>query len=106
MKINKVDFSDDFGDSWVFWIIVKDVDNKYQEIAREIDKENYSKDCFGICLGYDYKDFYIIKDDGKQLYYIDNIGNKHWFECEINEKLFNDMTEMVKNNFKLSKGEY
>lgn len=52
-----------------------------EEKAKQIDKENYSQDCFGIEFNYLYneKKFYML-DFG--LYYIDNLGRKHFLECE------------------------
>lgn len=53
---------------------------KLEEKAKQIDKENYSKDCF--CIEFNYinneKKLYML-DSG--LFYIDNNGEKHFLEC-------------------------
>ena len=57
---------------------------KLEEKAKQIDKGNYSKDCFCIEFNYVYNDdnFYLL-DDG--LYYIDNDGKKNFLECNRTE---------------------
>lgn len=53
---------------------------KLEEKAKQIDKENYSKDCF--CIEYNYvhkeKRLYLL-DCG--MYYIDINGEKHYLDC-------------------------
>lgn len=49
--------------------------------GKQIDKENYSKDCFGIEFNYIHstKELCIL-DNG--LYYVDNNGDKHYLEVD------------------------
>lgn len=51
-----------------------------EEQAKAIDKENYSKECFGIEYNYIHNENKIcLLDYG--MYYIDNNGNKHYLDC-------------------------
>lgn len=48
--------------------------------AKAIDKENYSKECFGIEYNYIHNENKIcLLDYG--MYYIDNNGDKHYLDC-------------------------
>ena len=77
---------DNFGDSIIFWCVAGDVPKKYIDKAVQIDKENYSSDCFGACVIFDVDGFHMCQDSPDcELYYIDNDGDKHWFE-----KVFTD----------------
>lgn len=52
-----------------------------EEKGKQIDKENYSKDCF--CVEFNYihsKNELCILDNG--LYYVDNNGDKHYLEVD------------------------
>ena len=51
-----------------------------EEQAKAIDKENYSKECFGIEYNYVHNENKIcLLDYG--MYYIDNNGDKHYLDC-------------------------
>ena len=51
-----------------------------EEQAKAIDKENYSKECFGIEYNYIHNENKIcLLDYG--MYYIDNNGDKHYLDC-------------------------
>lgn len=107
MRIKKIEHYDDFDDCIIFWLEVEEVDNKYKELAKEIDKENYLDNCFGICINYDTeeKDFTVVSDyyADEQLYYIDNDGNKHWFEYIVDNSVINVLKELCKNeNIKIN----
>ena len=62
MKIKQIEHYDDFDDCIIFWLEVEGVNNKHKELAKEIDKENYMDECFGVCIQYD----------------IDDKNNKYW----------------------------
>ena len=49
-----------------------------EEQAKAIDKENYSKECFGIEYNYIHKEKALL-DYG--MYYVDNNGNKNYMDC-------------------------
>lgn len=51
-----------------------------EEQAKAIDKENYSKECFGIEYNYIHKEKALhLLDYG--MYYVDNNGNKNYMDC-------------------------
>lgn len=51
-----------------------------EEQAKAIDKENYSKECFGIEYNYIHNENKIcLLDYG--MYYVDNNGNKNYMDC-------------------------
>jgi len=90
---------DEFGKDIVFWIDVSSVPKKFMEEAKAIDSENYSGDCFGVCMHYDgeNKEFSAVEDEpGRNLYYVDNNGNKHWFPYVLNQQEQELMAENLK----------
>ena len=61
-------------------IIDMDFFIRTEEQAKAIDKENYSKECFGIEYNYIHNENKIcLLDYG--MYYIDNNGDKHYLDC-------------------------
>lgn len=87
IKSNGVEHFDNFGDSIIFWCIVDNVPQKYINKAKEIDKENYSSDCFGCCIILDTDGWAICQDEPNcELYYIDNNGDKHWVNKTFTDK--------------------
>lgn len=87
LKFLDINHFDDFGDIIVFWVEIQNAPVEIQNKARVIDEENYLENAFGICVQYDLanNEFYIVTDNNCNIYYIDNHGEKHWFEIEINE---------------------
>ena len=78
---SEIEHFDNFGDSVIFWCVAENVPKKYINKAVQIDKENYSSNCFGVCVIFDAEGFHMCQDSlGCELYYIDNNGDKHWFE--------------------------
>lgn len=67
--------------------------------AKEIDKENYSEDCFGISFNYVYDDdrLYILNVPD-HIYYIDNNGNKNYLE--VNHLIINNLERIIMVEFK------
>lgn len=72
-----------------FWMMVKNLPEMVVAIAKNIDKENYAPDCFGFQYNYGIlnKNYYIKKENGLSLYYLDNDGKKHYIEYEIPDNL-------------------
>ena len=72
-----------------FWMMVKNLPEMVVAIAKNIDKENYAPDCFGFQYNYGIlnKNYYIKKENGLSLYYLDNEGEKHYIEYEIPDNL-------------------
>jgi len=80
--------------------------DKLEEQAKQIDKENYSKDCFGIEYNYVHNEekLYVL-DDG--MFYVDNLGNKHFLECsKSNLKIIERCVLMEYKKFLKNKEEY
>ena len=67
--------------------------------AKEIDKENYSENCFGISFNYVYDDdkLYILNVPD-HIYYIDNNGNKNYLE--VNHLIINNLERIIIAEFK------
>ena len=87
MKIKNIEHVDQFGmKEYVCWAEVTDVPAKFIEEAKAIDGENYSKGCFGICVGRDEAGWFITQDEiDSELYYVDNDGDKHWMDYKLTE---------------------
>ena len=89
------------------------VDNKIVEnISREIDKENYSQNCFCIEYDYDYSKDRLYNVDSIEYYYIDIARQKHYFSCNYLElKLIEKLTlinvkKILRNKNKYSNVEF
>lgn len=88
MKLVGVDDYDIFGDEVIFWIVVSDMPQSIQDKAKQIDKEEYNPDCFGMCVFMDTKTAKIELSPDREntnVYYVDNNGDKAWFWVEIAE---------------------
>lgn len=91
MEFNGIEHYDQFEDETIFWTIITDVPQVIQNEAKAIDREEYSSDCFGMCVCYDKenKKFDVVTDTDLStgascnLYYIDNDGDKHWFQADM-----------------------
>ena len=79
-----------------------------EEQAKQIDKENYSKTCFGIEFNYvtEEENFYVM---GGSIYYIDNNGRKNYLKCDnkhirnIQRQVVYEFTKFLKDKEKYSK---
>jgi hypothetical protein len=81
--ISEIEHWDNFGDSVVFWCVCdsEEIPNELKEKAMIIDGENYDETCFGVCVIFDSEGFHMCQDSPNcEIYYIDNDGDKHWFE--------------------------
>lgn len=82
-----------------------------EEQAKQIDKENYSQDCFGMEFNYVAEEdtFYVIGTNN--IYYIDNNGRKNYLKCKnedryarnIQRQLEVEFAKFVKDKEKYSK---
>lgn len=82
-KIEKiVDFKDNEGCEIQVALKLINCDDLIKQ-AKDIDKEDYSEDCFGISFNYVYDDdrLYILNVPD-HICYIDNNGEKNYFEVE------------------------
>jgi hypothetical protein len=81
LKFNVEHFDDFENGDYVCWLTASGVPDDYVKKAKEIDKENYLDECFGICVNSEKFDFCICQGDiDCELYYIDNDGNKNWMD--------------------------
>ena len=97
MKIKAMEHYDEFGSEVVCWLEVEDVLGFFKHLAKQIDQENYSEDCFGICVGCDEDGWYVCQDaPGCELFYIDNEGDKHWMSYVLTEDENTEAIEFCK----------
>lgn len=71
------------------WVEVAGVPERFVDEAKRIDGENYSSDCFGVCIQYDRANgkYFTMEDaPGYNLYYTDNKGDKHWLPYKVNKQ--------------------
>lgn len=99
MKAKEIEHYDTFDNATIFWCVATNIPLEYVEEAKKIDRENYSPDCFGICVVKDEEEgFYICQDAAdSELYYVDNAGEKHWLKRTLNEEEANTFYELCKN---------
>ena len=100
IKIKCIDHIDDFGNDKVFTIVLQEV-SLYKNRAMKIDKENYSSDCFGLIVNYDAdeNEYCICQDEFDcEIFYVDNNGDKHWFNYKLSEDEANEIIECCKND--------
>ena len=93
MKFYSIDACDQFSDVTIFWVTLTNLPDEIRNRAMLIDGENFSETCFGVWVSFDEetKKFEIVwemdRNEVCTVYYIDNDGEKHWFACEIPEKV-------------------
>ena len=102
ITFKEIEHIDDFDETTIFWVDIagQSVPEHIKKQAQAIDKENYDKDCFGVCIQHNYqtgKTYVIQNEDGEELYYIDNKGDKHWFAYELSELERNDFCQKCIN---------
>lgn len=99
MKIKFIEHMDEFGQNErTFWLEVEDIPSEIIEQAKAIDGENFSVSCFGICVIQTGNDWFVCVDEPrKELFYIDNDGDKHWLQYEVSAEEEHDAIEYCKN---------
>lgn len=95
--VNKLDRIVDFEDKEACEINVElklvNCDNLVKQ-AKEIDKENFCNECFGISFNYIYDDDKIyILNVPNCIYYIDDNGEKNYFE--VKDYIINNIKRIV-----------
>lgn len=85
MKIKGMEHVDNFGLlENTCWLAVDDVPECFIKEAKKIDGENYSENCFGICVIQTEDGWFVCEDSPNcELFYIDNDGDKHWMEYSL-----------------------
>jgi hypothetical protein len=97
MKIRVMEHYDEFDDAVVCWLEVEEVEESFKHLAKQIDKENYSENCFGICIYYDDDGWWVYQDmPGCELFYVDNNGKEHWMSYELTEDENTEAIEFCK----------
>lgn len=82
IKFNGIEHIDEFEDCNVIFIEVTNIPEWVVKEAKRIDKEEYLDSCFGMWMVEDEDGIGVATDNGNNLYYIDNNGNKNWFYVE------------------------
>lgn len=91
MKFNGIEHFDRFEDGIIYWAEISDVPDAIQSKAQQIDGPAYNPNCFGLCVCYDTatNKFELVTDtdlstgSSRNVYYIDNDGNKHWYKSDL-----------------------
>ena len=91
MKFNGIEHFDRFEDGIIYWAEISDVPDAIQSKAQQIDGPAYNPNCFGLCVCYDTatNKFELVTDtdlstgNSRNIYYIDNDGNKHWYKSDL-----------------------
>lgn len=93
LQFNGIEHYDHFMDETIFYAEITDLPQDIQDAARAIDGPYYDPACFSVCLGYEpkTKEVYIVTDtdlstgEKRNVYYVDNNGDKNWFAVELPE---------------------
>lgn len=86
MTFKGVEDFDDLDTESIYWVDVSGIPERFVNEAKKIDGADYSGGCFGVCILHDRKtgEFNAIEDSpGHSLYYVDNLGYKHWFDYRL-----------------------
>jgi len=103
LKVKEVENIDDLDDVKVLSLVVGNVPKRFIREAKEIDGRNYSSDCFGIWVNYEVEtgELVVITDQERsQLYYVDNLGDKHWLDYLLTEQETAMVTEICRKELK------
>lgn len=99
----EVENIDDLDDVKVLSLVVGNVPKQFIREAKAIDGRNYSSDCFGIWVNYEVEtgELVVITDQERsQLYYVDNLGDKHWLDYLLTEQETAMVTEICRKELK------
>lgn len=72
-----------------FFMKLKNLPQKFVNLAKKFDGENYEPDCFGFEYSYNIgsKTFTVEKTNGCALYYLDEDGDRHYMDYDIPENV-------------------
>ena len=99
MKFKNIENIDDFGGDKVFTLTVKDVDDRFIQMAKAEDGENYDDGCFGIWVNYDAyaNEYYVCQDSiDCELFYVNNDGDKIWMPYILTNEEATEMIDVCK----------
>lgn len=100
MEFKGIEHYDVFPDDVIiFWADVSNPPEEVQAAAKKLEPWNFSPNCFGLCVNYSFaaKEFYLVTDTGnspedcRNIFYIDQDGEKHWFRADISQKLLDQV---------------
>lgn len=100
MEFKGIEHYDIFPDDVIiFWADVSNPPKEIQAAARGIEFWNFSPNCFGLCVNYSFaaKKCYLVTDTGnspqdcRNIFYMDQDGDKHWFRADIPQGLLNQV---------------
>ena len=88
MKIKGINHVDKFYENErAFWLDLEEIPEELIEQAKKIDGDNFSESRFGMLVvqtGYNW--FVCMDAPSKDVYYIDNNGNRHWMKYVMSEE--------------------
>ena len=110
LKFDKLDHYDDFGDTIVCWVDVKDVPKTFSDAARKECNGKYEG--FGVCMSYDFdsKSFFVVEDFAveivsqsghNQLFCVDENGEKHWFPYRLSSEEIESFSSCLREQLSL-----
>nr|WP_325215124.1 hypothetical protein [uncultured Oscillibacter sp.] len=110
MRIHRVEHRDCFPDGVLVWMELTDLSERYQVQAREIDGEKFSPTDFGFCAFWDLesRSARLITDTdpeterGRNVFYIDAEGEKHWFEIDLSPELMEQVQDRCREEAALA----
>ena len=110
MRIHRVEHCDCFPDGVLVWMELTDLPERYQVKAREIDGEKFSPTDFGLCAFWDLekRSARLITDTdpeterGRNVFYIDAEGEKHWHEIDLPPELMEQVQDRCRKEAALA----
>ena len=87
----------------IYWVDVSGVPERFVDEAKRIDGADYSEGCFGVCIQHDRETgkFAAIEDNpGQNIYYVDNLGEKHWFDYSLSEQELEQIASKIRISMK------
>ena len=99
IKFDGIEHLDEYVDAVIFWIDVSDLPPAIQQQAKQYDLEQYNEKGFGVCIHYGIEEmgFNIVTDtdfdtgESRNVFYIDNDGDKHWLRADIPDEFIAEM---------------
>ena len=92
---------DKFDENYICWMEVMNIPEQFKIEAKQIDGIYYNSTCFGICVVKDTDDEdiwnVITESHVGELFYTDNLGNKHWMKYNLTENEKKQAIDFCKN---------
>ena len=100
LKAVMVEHIDDMDDVQIISLTVGNVQERFICEAKSIDGDNYIDDGFGLWINHDKEtdEYYVVTDGSdSQLYYVDNLGDKHWMQYLLAEQEEKEITDLCRS---------